>query len=194
VIAAFAVDKGLIDKDLYSSIVLAILLSTIIAPFSLRFTISYFNKKAMAEVLRAEEEMNLKGVDDVLTVCFELHVCIPCHDHVYYTRCTNRFFFFCFVSTQTGILEGTTLFYCINTTSHAAWGTLPALMKSLMELELEVIDHRSWHSRFESTVVNEVYVKGLLRKDDTAAYQLELIEQKVKDSINQTVSSNIIIE
>jgi hypothetical protein len=67
-------------------------------------------------------------------------------------------------------------------------------MKSLMELELEVIDHRSWHSRFESTVVNEVYVKGLLRKDDTAAYQLELIEQKVKDSINQLVSSNIIIE
>jgi hypothetical protein len=94
VIAAFAVDKGLIDKDLYSSIVLAILLSTIIAPFSLRFTISYFNKKAMAEVLRAEEEMNLKGVDDVLTVCFELYVCFPCHDHVYYTRCTNRFYFF----------------------------------------------------------------------------------------------------
>ena len=32
VIAAFAVDKKLIDEDLYSSIVLAILLSTIIAP------------------------------------------------------------------------------------------------------------------------------------------------------------------
>jgi hypothetical protein len=80
------------------------------------------------------------------------------------------------------------LFYCINTTSHAAWGTLPALMQSLFVLELEVIDHRSWHSRFESTVINEVYVKGILKKDEDAASQLDLIEQKVKDSINQPVS------
>lgn len=71
-IAAFAVDKGLIDKDLYSSIVLAILLSTIIAPFSLRFTISYFNKRALAVVMMAEEVMIKSadgGSDAVLTVC-----------------------------------------------------------------------------------------------------------------------------
>jgi hypothetical protein len=74
VIAAFAVDKELIDKDLYSSIVLAILLSTILAPFSLRFTISYFNKKTMAAVLMAEEEIQMKGVDDALMVSLELYV------------------------------------------------------------------------------------------------------------------------
>jgi len=71
VIAAFAVDNGLIDKDLYSSVVLAILLSTIIAPFSLRFTISYFNKRALAEVLMVEEEIKRteeEGDEEMLAV------------------------------------------------------------------------------------------------------------------------------
>lgn len=71
-IAAFAVDKGLIDKDLYSSIVLAILLSTIIAPFSLRFTIGYFNKRTMASVRMAEEQAAAGGVDAALQVCRSL--------------------------------------------------------------------------------------------------------------------------
>jgi hypothetical protein len=83
------------------------------------------------------------------------------------------------------------LFYSINTTSHAAWGTLPALMQSLFELNLEVIDHRSWHSRFASTVINEVYVKGLLKKGEDASSQIGLIQQKVKVSISQSVSSHI---
>ncbi len=73
VIAAFSVQEGLVDEDLYSSIVFAILLSTIIAPFSLRFTITYFNKRAMDAVAKAEEEMNNQlsgggGVDAMLTV------------------------------------------------------------------------------------------------------------------------------
>ena len=68
-IAAFAVDKNLVDKDLYSSIVLAILLSTIIAPFSLRFTITYFNKRAMAAVVSAEKEISASAYDEELTVC-----------------------------------------------------------------------------------------------------------------------------
>ena len=40
---------------MYSSIVLAILLSTVIAPFSLRFTIHYFEKKTFQEIEDAEE-------------------------------------------------------------------------------------------------------------------------------------------
>lgn len=87
-----------------------------------------------------------------------------------------------------GILEGTTVFYCINTTSHAAWGTLPALMRSLFELEVEVIDHRSWHTKFESTVINEVYVKGILKKDMALETQMEGIQLKIKDAISQDVS------
>ena len=96
VIAAFAVERGIIDIDLYSSIVLAILLSTIIAPFSLRFTINYFNKKNM-EDLKATEAMQAKAGD----VDFKL---------------------------MEGVIEGSTIFFCINTTCHGAWGTLPKLM------------------------------------------------------------------
>ena len=91
---------------------------------------------------------------------------------------------------QNGILDGTAIFYCINTTSHAAWGTLPALMQSLFELGLEVIDHRSWHSKFESTVINEVYVKGILMNDDKVESQIKIIKQKIKDgAIRQDVSN-----
>ena len=152
VIAAFSVENELIDEDLYASIVFAILLSTIIAPFSLRFTINYFNKRSMEAVIQAEEEMKLVGFDDILA---------------------------------SGILEGTTVFYCINTTSHASWGTLPALMRTMFKLNLEVIDHRSWHSRFESTVINEVYVKGIIQKDTLIEEEIDMIESKVKEAIKQ---------
>lgn len=55
VIAVFAFDKKLISKELYSSIVLAVLLSTILAPFALRMTISAYNKVAEKRVEDAEK-------------------------------------------------------------------------------------------------------------------------------------------
>ena len=62
-------------------------------------------------------------------------------------------------------------------------------MQSLFELELEVIDHRSWHSKFESTVINEVYAKGILKKDVEVESQAEVIRKKVQDgAIRQDVS------
>jgi Kef-type K+ transport systems, membrane components len=157
VIAAFAVDAGIIDTKLYSSIVLAILLSTIIAPFSLRLTINYFNKKAKREVEAAEGIVKEQGdIDDEL---------------------------------KAGILQGSTVFFCVNTTSHASWGTLPKLMRTLFELNLEVIDHRSWHSRFEDTVVNEAYVKCDLNAGTDIENHMLLVFEKIKEAINQEVSS-----
>lgn len=55
VIAVFAKDQNLISADLYASIVLAVLISTIIPPFALRYTISYYNKMAERMVKQAEE-------------------------------------------------------------------------------------------------------------------------------------------
>ena len=55
VIAVFAKDQNLISADLYASIVLAVLISTIIPPFALRYTISYYNKIAERMVKQAEE-------------------------------------------------------------------------------------------------------------------------------------------
>ena len=64
-------------------------------------------------------------------------------------------------------------------------------MHSLFELELEIIDHRSWHTRFESTVINEVYAKGFLKKDVSVDSQIEFIQDKVKNAISQSVSTLI---
>ena len=157
VIAAFAVDKKIINEELYSSIVLAILLSTIIAPFSLRFTMSHFNKRALQEIELAEG-MHKEGgnVESQL---------------------------------KSGILDGTVVFFCINTTSHAAWGTLPKLMQTMFTLELDVIDHRSWHSRFESTAINEIYAKGVMSEGKDVDEEIKRIESMVVAAIAQEVSS-----
>jgi len=153
VIAAFAVDSGIIDTKLYSSVVLAILLSTIIAPFFLRLTINHFNNQAKREVKAAEDIVKEQGdIDEEL---------------------------------KAGILQGSTVFFCVNTTSHAGWGTLPKLMRTLFDLNLEVIDHRSWHSRFEDTVVNEAYVKGDLKAGTDIEEQMHLIFNKIQEAINQ---------
>jgi hypothetical protein len=153
VIAAFAFDAKLIEKDLYSSVVLAILMSTVIAPFSLRFTISYFNKRSMKEIENAE--LLLAKTGDIEGQLID------------------------------SILEGSTVFYCINTTSHGAWGTLPKLMKCLFDLELEVIDHRSWHSRYEDTAINEVYVKGGVKVGTDIDAHIQQIFDGVSAAINQ---------
>jgi len=152
VIAAYSVAEGIIEIDLYSSVVLAILLSTIIAPFSLKYTISYFNKKALEDVENAEKEMLTGNAEDQL---------------------------------KNGIMDGTFVFFCINTTSHASWGTLELLMQTMFTLELGVIDHRSWHSRFEDTVINEMYVKGTAKGDTDICNYIEEIEHAVKGAINQ---------
>jgi len=64
VIAVFSVDAGLISTQLYSSVVLAVLISTIIPPFCLRFTINYYNKKAEKAVAAAAlaEKERLDGM------------------------------------------------------------------------------------------------------------------------------------
>lgn len=152
VIAAYSVAEKIIDIELYSSVVLAILLSTIVAPFSLKYTISYFNKRALVDVENAEKEMLGGDAEDQL---------------------------------KSGIIDGSFVFFCINTTSHASWGTLPNLMKTLLENDLGVIDHRSWHTRFEDTVINEMYVKGTAVGNTDISKYIEKIENAIKAGINQ---------
>ena len=50
VIAVFAVANDMISQELYASVVLAVLVSTVIGPFFLRYTISYFNKQIESAV------------------------------------------------------------------------------------------------------------------------------------------------
>lgn len=60
VIAVFSKDAELISPDLYASIVLAVLISTIVPPFALRFTISHYNKIAERMVREAEKLEQLR--------------------------------------------------------------------------------------------------------------------------------------
>ena len=55
-------DNDLISPDLYASIVLAVLISTILPPFALRFTISHYNKIAEKMIKQAEGLERRRGM------------------------------------------------------------------------------------------------------------------------------------
>jgi hypothetical protein len=163
VIAVFAVDAGLISVELYASIVLAVLLSTILAPFALRMTISYYNKKTQkiildAEILEQDRDMELEDVEKELV---------------------------------DGIVQHTTVFLCIQTHSDSGWGLLPKIMSSMGQLKLEIIDHRSWNPRgVNTTLVNEIYCKDTLKAesgeaDNALEARLSEVQAKLLKAINQ---------
>jgi len=137
VIASFAQQAKLIDMDIYASIVLAVLISTIIPPFMLRFIINRYNKKAEALLQSTfKKEMTNSIIKmDSLEISEE--------------------------ALKKSILEQTAIFACIQMHCQSRWGLLPNIMAEMKKNSLEVIDHRSWHARgMDSTLVNEIYVKG----------------------------------
>lgn len=109
VIAVFAVGDGLIDKDLYAKVVLAVLLSTIVPPFLLRFTISYYNKKGEEAVEKAAEEEDKRRKKDSIR--------LPSDEDL-----------------VKGILKGSTIFLCIQTQSESKWGLLNSIMSTMAKV------------------------------------------------------------
>jgi Kef-type K+ transport system membrane component KefB len=115
VIAVFSVDSGLISEKLYASVVLAILISTVIPPFALRFTISYYNRRAekmIEKIANDEMERNhlLEGEESLV-------------QQIQLKRA---------------------VFLCIQTQSLGRWGLMHELMSAMAKLGLDVIDHRAW--------------------------------------------------
>jgi hypothetical protein len=173
IIAVFCVTHNLIDQEQYAAIVLAVLLSTIIAPSLLRSTFHYFNKQLEMELSEsAGKEKLIDPFDDE-------------DPNVVDSRLTDE-----------------DIFFCIQTKSVAAWGLQMKIMKSLCSLHLDVIDHRSWHPYRSNeklgqdiVLVNEIYVKDThFEKDDTPRDEIEAyvqrrvqdIERKLEQTINQT--------
>lgn len=171
VIAVFAVENGLIDRDQYAAVVLAVLLSTIIPPFLLRFTISYYSKKAEQELQDlANEEMdrNHKLESDESDMSPEEREKMLVDE----------------------IERHRAVFMCIQTQSESAWGLMPRIMKTLGDLHLDVIDHRSWHPRgIDSTLVNEIYVKDVLKLEKKGEAQSRLKERidEIRVSLEETI-------
>lgn len=64
---------------------------------------------------------------------------------------------------EKGIRERTAVFFTIQTKSAPSWGLQTIVTEELQKLNLDVIDHRSWHPRASGdsvvNLVNEVYVK-----------------------------------
>ena len=172
VIAVFSVENGLIDKDQYAAVVLAVLLSTIIPPFLLRFTISYYNKKAEQELQDlANQEMDkkhkLEDDDDA---------------EMSNTQRENKL--------MDDIYRRRVVFLCIQTQSDTAWGLMPRIMQKLSALKLDIIDHRSWHPRgIDATLVNEIYVQDELKIEEKGGAQ-ELLKQRI-DEIREALKAAI---
>lgn len=144
VIAAFAVTNAMITEELYASIVLAVLVSTIVAPFCLRYSISHFNKRVQETIIAASD---------------------PSSD------------------LEDGIRKQTTVFYCIQIKSAPAWGIQSAILGALNTLELDVIDHRSWHPRqSDDLLVNEIY----------AIDASEALEGKAKLEVEKQLNGRIV--
>ena len=82
-----------------------------------------------------------------------------------------------------GVRERTTLFFTIQTKSAPGWGLQSSIVEELQRLNLDVIDHRSWHPRLANedvaNLVNEVYVKD----DNTSSADIagNEAQQRVSD-------------
>jgi len=161
------VDNGLISKDLYASVVLAVLLSTIIPPFLLRFTINYYNKKAEETVKQVVQD-EMKRKHDL-----ESTIEAPDREHIL----------------EEGIRNNTAVFLCIQTQSEASWGLMHRLMAKLGKLGLEIIDHRAWSPRgVKTTLVNEIYAKDTIQISKGASK--EILEARLKE-INEALMKTI---
>eukprot|EP00538_Stauroneis_constricta_P004518 CAMPEP_0119546592 /NCGR_PEP_ID=MMETSP1352-20130426/944_1 /TAXON_ID=265584 /ORGANISM="Stauroneis constricta, Strain CCMP1120" /LENGTH=831 /DNA_ID=CAMNT_0007591311 /DNA_START=186 /DNA_END=2681 /DNA_ORIENTATION=- len=180
VIAVFAVDQELIGEELYASVVLAVLLSTIIPPFLLRFTISYYNKKAEDVVAQAaKEEMDRQHDLDTISS----------------TTASSP------AELIASIKNKSSVFLCIQTQSESSWGLMHGLMQTMAEQGLDIIDHRAWSPRgINTTLVNEVYARGQIEvKEKGAAKQaldsyIQTIKDALMEAINQPQTSKVNVQ
>ena len=157
---------------------MAVLISTIIPPFALKFTIAHYNKKAEEEVKQVVEG-EMKRKHDLESI-----VEAPGRDEVL----------------EEGIRNKTAVFLCIQTQSQASWGLMHRLMANMAKLGLEVIDHRAWSPRgVKTTLVNEIYVKDTIRvsKGDakvTLDKRIEEICNALVETINQPESAKVKVQ
>ena len=170
VIAVYCVSHQLLNQDQYAGIVLAVLLSTMLAPNLLRATLTYFQKQLESELAQSAGQ-GKSGTFDPTKKLGEL---------------------------EEGNVAGEEVFFCVQTKSQSAWGLQMKIMEQLCSLHLDVIDHRSWHPHPHATeeviLVNEVYVKDMdydradMNGDETLQYveqRTETIRRILEETIGQ---------
>ena len=166
VIAVFAVSEGLVSEDLYASLILAVLISTIIPPFLLRFTISYYNRKGEEAVAKAAEEENMRDHSVTLDVKSGEDALVD------------------------AIKNKSEVFLVIQTQSESTWGLLIKIMSVMGKHGLDVIDHRAWSPRgINTTLVNEVYARCPVNVSayDTPEKALDALVEDITNSIKAEI-------
>jgi len=175
VIAVFAKDNYLITPDLYASIVLAVLISTILPPFALRFTMSHFSKVARKVVKKAGDldctrrRVILPGGSDELSPEDE-------EQHL-----------------RDQIEANKVIFLCIQIQCASSWGLTSKIISAVTSLGLEIIDNRSWHPRgADSTLTTEIFAQDDCFNQDadkdmnkSIADRLVQVNQSIFGSIRQ---------
>lgn len=102
ILATASYAEGTIDKESFSAVLLAVLLSVIYSPYGLSLTISYYEKQAQ------------KKMNDELALYEDANV----HP----------------------------LYFAISSKSKGQWGHQDKVLKTIFDLNLEIIDFRSWHA------------------------------------------------
>jgi hypothetical protein len=171
VIAVFAKDQNLISADLYASIVLAVLISTIIPPFALRFTISHYNKMAEKMVQNAEEMERARASVTGEGLSPEEQEKLL----------------------RENIKANKVVFLCIQIQCASTWGLIPKIISTLTALKVEIIDNRSWHPRgVDSTLMTEIFVQDdcFLRMTEDAEGQAKSVEDRIAE-VNEAMTKAI---
>ena len=69
-------------------------------------------------------------------------------------------------------------------------------MQAMLDLKLDVIDHRSWHAKFENIVMNEMYVKSMTENANSLPSPdeiLQFIKTHLEKCICQEVSHDAVL-
>eukprot|EP00929_Paragymnodinium_shiwhaense_P100382 TRINITY_DN6264_c0_g2_i1.p1 TRINITY_DN6264_c0_g2~~TRINITY_DN6264_c0_g2_i1.p1 ORF type:complete len:663 (+),score=117.38 TRINITY_DN6264_c0_g2_i1:75-2063(+) len=155
ILALSALDAGLFSKQVYSSIVLAVLMSILICPMMLQRTLVLSRRSANKDIDEAKQSTASSEIG-------ELH----------------------------------SVYYCVQTRSHAYWGQQANLIYAVQTVGCKIIDFREFHPVCDlgsQHVVDEMYLKDLKMKlplreqlTDSCRYALQ---ERIKDIVDRVAES-----
>ena len=64
-------------------------------------------------------------------------------------------------------------------------------MQAMHDLKLDVIDHRSWHARFEDNVINEMYAKSTADADKDSYCSSDQTLNSIKTYLEKYICQDV---
>eukprot|EP00929_Paragymnodinium_shiwhaense_P100377 TRINITY_DN6264_c0_g1_i1.p1 TRINITY_DN6264_c0_g1~~TRINITY_DN6264_c0_g1_i1.p1 ORF type:complete len:691 (+),score=113.56 TRINITY_DN6264_c0_g1_i1:102-2075(+) len=155
ILALSALDAELLSKQMYSSVVLAVLVSILICPMMLHRTLVLSRLSANADIDEAKQ---------------------------------------CTASSEIGELHS--VYYCVQTRSHAYWGQQSNLIYAIQSVGCKIIDFREFHPVCDlgsQHVVDEIYLKDLKMKlplrERLTEHDRACLQDRIKEIVNRVAES-----